>query len=95
MAEENETPKRGASELDDAQLAETGGGVIGGGWGTPFGEVAPKRIHRNCGGVIQYNLPFGLADFCSKCGESHNSLEEFDYYVEGMEPSIFSGSSSV
>ncbi len=90
MAEENEAMKKDVSQLDDSQLAETNGGF-------DLGDLfrrgkSLKHIHKGCGGTIYEHLPFGLALYCSKCGESHSKLEDFEYYTEGLD-SPFSDSS--
>ncbi len=91
MAEEkNEALKNDTPELDDAKLSEANGGSV---LGDLLGWSSLKRIHRGCGGTVCEGLPSILSTpysyFCSKCFENHKTLEEFDYYIEGMESPIF------
>ncbi len=70
-----------APELQDADLTEAAGG-------SPWSKVGTK-IHKGCGGEIEdMGYTFGLASYryiCHKCGEETATLDEFDYYLWGLQ----------
>lgn len=89
MSEELKEPKS-ATELQDKDLENAQGG-------SGYYTVGAK-IHKGCGGVIEdMGTFFGIETYryiCRKCEHETATLDEFDYYLYGME-SPFGGPGGV
>ncbi len=74
MTDENKKPQV-APEVSGDDLSEANGGFSL--------DTLYRYIHRGCGGSIEQEAIFGfqLSSWCCQsCGESHDRLEQFDYY---------------
>lgn len=76
MTDESKEPKT-APEVPEGDLAEASGGSY-------FDDLVGGYFHKGCGGKIErhdfLNIPVSWC--CTVCGEYHDSLESFDYYID-------------
>ena len=78
---ENTKDLKNTAEMQDADLENVQGGA---------GGYAPgAKVHKDCNGVIEDKGNFlGLKSYryvCSNCGKKAASLDEFDFYLYGLE----------
>ncbi len=75
MTDESREP-RIAPEVPEDNLAE----VDGGGY---IEDMIGECCHKGCGGKIERRDFLGIPViwYCTKCGESHDSLSSFDFYL--------------
>ncbi len=69
------------AEIQDSDLDSAQGGA--------GGYMPGSKIHKGCGGVIEDKGNFlGIKNYryvCNKCGKKAASLDEFDFYLYGLE----------